>query len=233
MRVISSLRYDAIRSRSSSIFAVGVEGDRLAEIRRLQRGGDVHGHKLQRRAGAAVIHAREIDEAILKLVDDVVVVLVLLREDDEVVPLLQALHGGAEGGDEPRIVPDRDRVRVVEDADRERRDEVREELIKPVRPLRLLAPEIAEGVAVHVLPREHLPGAPDVLLPREIELAHDRAVHLRVVADDDGGLVRQVFRADDARFRIKQPHQPADDAVDQRCLLVLQRTQSFLLFNTT
>ena len=206
-----------------------VEGDRLADVDRLQRGGDIHRHELQRRAGASIIHPREIDEAILKLVDDVVIVLVLLREDDEVVPLLQALHGGAEGRDEPRVVPDRDRVRVIEDADRERRDDVREQFIKPVRPLGLLAPEIAEGVAVHVLPLEHLPGAPDVLPPREIELAHDRAVHLRVVADDDGRLLREILRADEFGFRIKQPHQPADDAIDQRCLFVLQRTQSFLL----
>ena len=54
----------------------------------------------------------------------------------------------------------------------------------------------------------HFPGTPDVRLPRHIQLAHNRAIHLAVVAYDDHRLVGQILCAFHLHLRVKELNKP-------------------------
>ena len=106
-----------------------------------------------------------------------------------------------------------DRVRVIEDQHRQRRDQIAHDLIKPVHTLWLIGPEVLESVGGHLVELEHLTDAPGVPWSRRMQLAGDRPVHLRVVRDDDHRLIRQAFRPLDLHVRRKQPHEEPYDAI--------------------
>ena len=157
---------------------------------------------------------------ITKIVDDVVVFLIVLREDDDPIALAQAFDGLPEGGDDPGVPVDGDGVGVVEHAHGQRRDQVRRQPEEPVGGLGLEGPEILKGVSRHLLEMHHLSGAPDIVPPGEMQLPGDGPVHLAVIADDDTGLLRQIFRADDGHLRGKQPDEEPEDLIDQRCFFI-------------
>ena len=123
--------------------------------------------------------------------------------------------GIAERGDQTCIVIDGNRMRVVEETERQRDDQVAQNPVEPSCPLRLARPEILIGVGCDLLPVHHLPRTPDIVL--------SRPVHVAVVSDDHTGLLREILRSLQPVFRREQPDQPAKDPVDPRRFLVFHR----------
>ena len=201
--------------------------DGLSQISLFQGRRHVHGHKAQLHAGLFVIETGQVDEFVLKVVQDVVVLHIVLGEDHHAVALPELLDGLPEGGDDPGVMIDGNGVSVVEDADGQRRDEPGEQPEQRVQPFGLEGPEIREGVVRHFLPAHHLPGAPDIVLSREVQLSHDGPVHLAVVAHDDRGLLGQLLFAQDLRLWVEQQDQPADHPVDPCGFLVVHRVHPF------
>ena len=64
--------------------------------------------------------------------------------------------------------------------------------------------------------------APDIMLSGEMELSHKRAVHLRVVSNDNARLIRQIFCAHYFGFVVKQIHKPSEYSVYYGCFFVFQ-----------
>ena len=118
--------------------SVGVKADRIAVEEFPELRGHVEGDKAQLHAGLLIVEAREVHKFVLKVVDNVVMLVIMLGKDDHAVTLAQLLDGFAEGGNEPCVVVDGDSVGAVEDQHREGRDEMAQELIKPADALRLL-----------------------------------------------------------------------------------------------
>ena len=199
---------------------VGPEWNRLAEEQGLQLRRHIERHKAQGLAGLFVVEPGQIHKLLLKGVDDVVVLVIALGEDDDAAARLQAADALPEGGDQPGVVVDGDGVGVIEDQQRQRHDQMAQELEEPAGALGLARPEIPVGVGRHLLPVHHLPGAPDVVGAGNVKLPRDGAVHMAVVAHDDAGLLRQLLRALQAVLGGKKPDKPADDLVKQTCFFL-------------
>ena len=198
-----------------------IKGDRLADKRFFQRWRVVDRDEGESLARLPVIEARQVDELVLKFVQNVVISLVLFREDDHGIAFAQLLDRGAVGRDQARVVINGDRARIVEQQYGQRRDHIAEHAEKRAAPARLEGPEIRVGIGGNLAPAHHFPGAPGVVFPRKIELGDDRAIHLRVVAHNDAGLVGQLVRADDLRPAVKQADQRADEQIQGISVLSL------------
>ena len=192
----------------------GIEAHRLAEVHEFEPRRKIQRYKAKSLPCFLVIKARQIHELVLKVVDDVVVLVVAFGENDDTAALVQPLHRLPEGGDQPRIVADRHRVGVVEQAHGDRRDGIAEQLEEPAHTLGLAGPEVPIRVGGDLGPFHHLTRAPDVVLAGHMELSGDGAVDLAVVSDDDAGLPLQVFRSRQPVLGRKEPDEPAEHAID-------------------
>ena len=156
---------------------------------------------------------------------DVVVLIIAFRKDHHAAALVQPLHRAAEGRDEAGVVINPHGMGAVENQHAQRGNQIAGDFKQPADRLRLSGPEVAVGIGRHLLQVHHFACAPDIVLSGDIEFPGDGAEHLAVVADDDAGLVRQVFRPLEAVFRGKLPHEPADDPIEAGCFFVIQITQ--------
>ena len=122
---------------------------------------------------------------------------------------------------------DGDGVGVVEQAHGEGCDQIGQQAEKPVRPFGVERPEIGEGIVRRLVPVQQLPGAPDVFVPREVQLPDDGSVHLGVVADKDTGFIRQIFLSHDRRPPVKQVDKEAQDLIQYGLFFLLHEPHSF------
>ena len=94
--------------------------------------------------------------------------------------------------------------------------DVRKQLVKRMRPLRLAGPEIRKRIGRHFFWVQHLPRAPGIAVVRQKQLPHNRPVHLRVVAHHNRVSFGEILKPHYLGFSVKQPHQPSDAAKNQR-----------------
>ena len=164
--------------------------DRLAVKQGFQLRRKIERDKAQRDPGLLIIEPGQIHKLFLKRMHDIVVFLVTLRENDDAVSFFQSLYRIPESGDQPGVVVHGYGVCVTENQQRKGRDQMAQQLVKPAQRLGLSGPKVLICVGCHFPFLHHLRGAPDIMLPRHIELPCDRAVHMAVISHNDAWFVR-------------------------------------------
>jgi len=119
----------------------GLELDGFAEADLFQSGSEIHGHKGNSLSGAPVIQLCHIHKAFLKIVDDMIMRLIILRENNDVLIFIQRSQRLLQSRAQACVTIDGDGVGVVEDADRQRCDDIGHDLKKPADIFWLVAPE--------------------------------------------------------------------------------------------
>ena len=145
-------------------------------------GRDIYGDKVQRLAGALIIELCAVNELVLKVIDDMIVGRIMLRENNHMAAVAQVTDGIFKGGDNSGIPINADGLGVVEDAHGQRRDHIGQTLVEPTGILWLLRPEILKGIFRNLFQMHHLPCAPGAALAGKVQLADDGPVHLAVIA---------------------------------------------------
>ena len=120
---------------------------------------------------------------------------------------------------------DCDGMGVIEHAQRQRCDQVAQNAVEPSGPFRLPGPEVPVGIGRNLFPLHHLSRAPDIVPDRGVEFAHDRAVHVTVVSDDDTGFIGQILCSLQLILRREEPYQPPDHPENPRCFFIVQQFQ--------
>ena len=177
--------------------------------------GDVHRDKGHAFSGPLIIVPGHVYEILPEGVDDLIVGLIALREDRDLCAGVQLGDRSFKGRDQSAVVVDGNRVGVVEHTDRNRGDQIGQQLEKPAGPLRLAAPKVLVGVSRNLFPIHHLPGAPGGASARDVELRAERAVHMGMVPHQNAAVLRQVLGPDQRKLRIDQRHDPPNDAVPE------------------
>ena len=200
--------------------SIGIKPDGFSEVHLLQLGSNVEGYEGNRLSGFLVIQLCHIDEAVLKIIEDVVMLHIMLREDHNMIPLLKPLYRIFEGADQPGVMVDTDGVGIVEHHHGERCNEVGQQLKPRMGPFGLLGPEIPESILRNIFQVHHLPCAPGKVLSGAVQLSTDGAVHLGVVAHDDAGLPGKILPSDGFYFGIEKGNSTFDKFVQQGFFLL-------------
>lgn len=180
----------------------------------------IEGNKAKALSCPSVIECGKVNKAILKLVDDMVIRLMLFREDHDIRSVLQVPDRFSEGVPYAHIAIYGNGEGRAEKPGKKRRDHLGQKAEKPLDFRAFVSPKIRHGVVVEFLFVNHSGFAPNHFGIGEKALHGDGAMYLGVISDEDGRILWEVFEAYTFSFPIKQLDDELQQSEARRLLFV-------------